>query len=1483
MNQKITRGSVKILLTILMVFQIGTPLSFSAEVANKETGESLAENVNVNKSDNNAEGSQNISDWSYAFFGSNTAAEKNPEPIIDPSGSITMQATGGKISRTDEGISFYAGTIDNTKNFELTADVEVLSFNQDTTIGTAAQKSFGLMLKDDINVASSNYVAVGALDTVMKGFYKNGEQLKLDQMENTALPIAGESYQLSIRKVGTAYVLKVGEAEETIISEHLFSDTVYLGIFVARDAHVTFKNITLNVMDKEATSLIVDTSMMKRSYLIGEALDTSELSVTAVMDNGEQQKITMPDYIITGFDSSLEGTNSVIVRYGNATAKITLEIKALKVEKMKIKYKPAKTEYYIGDTLDMAGLEVLATYNNGEEKKLDETQYTVDSEATFTTAGTKTITLVSTITPSKTVSFQINVSNAEIVELIIKKQPSNALFFVGDILDLEGLLVYAKYSDSSLIRLNSEEYAKSAIDMQTVGTKQIEITYKGKTKQLSIEVKEKEAIGIEVIQYPKTTYDVGSAFDETGLVVAKKYDNGEKIPLPLTEYQLLIPSFDNVGLKVIKIVPLNQQFATIDLAVTVKELHNHIWQSVIFGQSASKEKNTVVTHSDGSVEITALEGGGKITGDHDGIAFYYTELDATTENFQLSATIDVKAYAKTPHDGQESFGIVARDAIAENLNSSVFASNIAAIGGYSGGTKLPNGIQLLARTGVEAPDGTGSKGVQSVMLEEGSAIGTYQLALEKTNSGFTGKIMNGEQATIFEPNILTAQNGKMYVGFYTARLATIIVSDIKLDVSQKETDAPQITPPAVPKVAALDIVSLPTTATEEYILRVKANTEGQVSIRKDDTYIVSDQTLQADTIFEVPTTVAAGDTNMSIVFYPDDTAFLTSYDKIINNFTVSRQAYSGDIYVSPAGQPLNSGAEDQPLDLDTAITYVSPGQKIILLDGIYTRDKKLEIKKYNDGREAAYKTLMAAPGAHPILDFSKKAEGIELAGHYWHIIGIDITNSGPNMKGFTIGGSHNKIERLNIYRNGDTGLQISRLDPNEPREQWPSYNRILNVTSYDNRDPSNNNADGFAAKLTVGDGNIFSGCIAYNNIDDGWDLYTKVGTGAIGAVRIENSVAYNNGYVSFDENARGDGNGFKIGGEGIHVPHVISNSKAFGNLAYGVTSNSNPGLISENIVSYNNVGGNIDFVTFSHITPDFKMTNIVSYQDTHQNKDKYPAYMLAEDTYLFDGITSQNKNGEKIEADYFVSLDAQLPYQRDETGNIIWGDFLAKAIKINKQPLEELLIAAKGISNDEQDYTNESYKNLVETIITIEENMANFTTQLEVDEAIQQLQAAVEQLVYIEFQVSYLKTIVLEIDETTTEADFITALNLKSDIPFTVTTNFTEVVNLVEAGTHDVAITITKQIQKEQQTQINFAAPITDTITVTTVLKNSETTTVIIEETTASVEETTARNEDQILVATGEENGTLIGIIIFSTSISIFVYSRKKAKTKDIA
>jgi hypothetical protein len=164
-----------------------------------------------------------------------------------------------------------------------------------------------------------------------------------------------------------------------------------------------------------------------------------------------------------------------------------------------------------------------------------------------------------------------------------------------------------------------------------------------------------------------------------------------------------------------------------------------------------------------------------------------------------------------------------------------------------------------------------------------------------------------------------------------------------------------------------------------------------------------------------------------------------------------------------------------------------------------------------------------------------------------------------------LAGHHNVIDSCEFYANKDTGLQLSIYNSSyDEISKWPSNNLIKDCYSHSNYDPDDGeDADGFAAKLTCGEGNEFIGCVAEYNVDDGWDLYTKTDTGEIGSVYFEDCEASNNGVTEsgqFTEDS--DGNGFKLGGSGIAVDHVLVGCKAYDNKKHGFTANSNPGDIT---------------------------------------------------------------------------------------------------------------------------------------------------------------------------------------------------------------------------------------------------------------------------------------------------------------------------------
>jgi hypothetical protein len=123
-------------------------------------------------------------------------------------------------------------------------------------------------------------------------------------------------------------------------------------------------------------------------------------------------------------------------------------------------------------------------------------------------------------------------------------------------------------------------------------------------------------------------------------------------------------------------------------------------------------------------------------------------------------------------------------------------------------------------------------------------------------------------------------------------------------------------------------------------------------------------------------------------------------------------------------------------------------------------------------------------------------------------------------------------------------------------------NLILNLDSYGNRDPRKNgeSADGLAVKEGSGTGNVVRGARLWNNVDDGFGAWLFASP-----IRIENSVAYGNGYNRWNlPDFSGDGNGFKLGGgnPAPAVAHALTNNMSFKNAAGGFVGNGNPGATS---------------------------------------------------------------------------------------------------------------------------------------------------------------------------------------------------------------------------------------------------------------------------------------------------------------------------------
>jgi pectate disaccharide-lyase len=713
-----------------------------------------------------------------------------------------------------------------------------------------------------------------------------------------------------------------------------------------------------------------------------------------------------------------------------------------------------------------------------------------------------------------------------------------------------------------------------------------------------------------------------------------------------------------------------------------------VWQSVTFGQSTDvnfaanvlPEKigtNYAAPEKPGTIEgkITLESRGGKLAPGHDGMTFYYTKLDPNLDNFVLEADMTIEQFGPETGagpNGQESAGIMVRDTIGAPRQDPMIlgyeevpaASNVFGVG------MMRNGVAPIYRTGVLYPWGNlGSQLKASPFTTDSQyklPVGTpVKVRLERTDTEFimSATYTHLAEEKTFEQRVKGADlvqvmdKDHMYVGFYAARNAKMTIQNAKLTLSEAHTVPTSPTEP-VPDKPSMSLLSAPESGSQQYELKALANYSGTISVVKDGEEVVSGAAVHKDQVYSFSTVLDSPTTDFIVTYTPSEGPSTSSITK---NLSVTKKIYTNGagLYVSPKGTSFAKGTIDDPVDLETAIKFAIPGETIYMREGIYTPSSIINIKKEYSGSKEKMKTLTAYHGEKVVIDGQGKLGNVlQLNGDYWHLFGIQITKASSS--GMRVSGDHNIVEQMLFNYNLDTGLQISGSGSNP--DLWPKYNLILNCESHDNRDLSDENADGFAAKLGVGVGNVFRGNIAHHNIDDGWDLYNRTNEGANMPITLEGNIAYSNGKLSNGYNKDGNaGNGFKLGGEGLPVAHIVRNNIAFDNNMDGFTDNFNPGkMVVENNTAFNNKRFNYVFRINPYFTAEEQGTfkNNLSYRTASGAVKDFISGNNDSTNFFYDGAKTSNSEGTVVTSKDFASFEIPDQFDRDIDGNILYGSFL---------------------------------------------------------------------------------------------------------------------------------------------------------------------------------------------------------------------------------
>ena len=257
---------------------------------------------------------------------------------------------------------------------------------------------------------------------------------------------------------------------------------------------------------------------------------TVKLSANVMPSNATNKAVTWSSRNTSVATVSSDGTVKA-VGYGTTvitattvnglTSNCTINVKKEEVTSLTIATKPTKTNYYVGDTLNTAGLTLKAAYNNGTTQTI--TSGFTCTPTALSTAGAQTVTVNY---GGKTATFTVNVQDVALSGIAVASNPSKTSYFVGDTLDTTGLKLTATYNNGTTQTITGG-FTCTPTALTSAGTQTVTVNYGGKTATFAVNVQDVALSGIAIASNPtKTSYFVGDTLDTTGLKLTATYNNG---------------------------------------------------------------------------------------------------------------------------------------------------------------------------------------------------------------------------------------------------------------------------------------------------------------------------------------------------------------------------------------------------------------------------------------------------------------------------------------------------------------------------------------------------------------------------------------------------------------------------------------------------------------------------------------------------------------------------------------------------------------------------------------------------------------------------------------------------------------------------------------------------------------------------------------------------------------------------------------------
>lgn len=377
---------------------------------------------------------------------------------------------------------------------------------------------------------------------------------------------------------------------------------------------------------------------------------------------------------------------------------------------------------------------------------------------------------------------------------------------------------------------------------------------------------------------------------------------------------------------------------------------------------------------------------------------------------------------------------------------------------------------------------------------------------------------------------------------------------------------------------------------------------------------------------------------------------------------------------------LKDGTKNKPfLTVARAQDAVIAGDTVYLRGGIY-KITEAQITKYTgiwayvteinkSGASGKRINYWAYPGEKPVFDYTnvkpanRRVSAFWVSASYIYFKGLEVTGvqvtitTHTQSECFSNTGSNNIYELLKMHDGQAIGFFL----------RSGADNLILNCDAYRNYDYTSEggkggNTDGYGCHPAKGGtNNVFRGCRAWFNSDDGYDCINSSES-----VTFENCWAFYNGY-STEFKSLGDGNGFKAGGYAYRPPKEVLNPIPRNTIRFCLSVNNKVnGFYANHHRQGNDWYNNSAYLNATNYNMLNRLTDNTSDVPGYNHKMRNNLGFAARNTELsnIDAAKSDIKSNYfslplKVTANDFLSLDtALLTASRQADGSLPNNNFM---------------------------------------------------------------------------------------------------------------------------------------------------------------------------------------------------------------------------------